>query len=497
MSYWAQNWSAWVGAFLVLAIYSYLWRDNALYRITMQVFIGVNVGYQVVIQWRDILYPQWWIPMIDGFQALFMGGSGSPWGALWAVAGLLGLFWYFQMSRKLMWLSRIVMGVMIGITAGVTIKSQLGTNLPQLADSFRPLGPSVVGPQPRRLFSLPSSGVAAAIDSGLGFFSSGRQLVCVETLGGTELWRAPVAAVGPLERSGNRVLVPISGATTVLDVSSGAGATFEPTGLWHGATGLYWQRAKIADIVGSPIEYAEVDGHLAIAPVRDGLDAFQIPGGKRVWHLDTPPVAGLALARGALVCVQGSSLIRIEALSGRLTGRFPLPGRPQGPPIVCRFPEPLEDQQYAVVPLEGNGVVAIQIMANPGFDRQAGEVLWSTKLPFQPRFGQSVEGQLLISGPDGGAAYELPRPSKRLAWTDYLDNWVFFLTLASVMTYFFFSFRRRSVLVEKTSMLGRYMLMIGFGAFFGNTVMTRMSYLIDRLMFLVDEWLRPFIHHFF
>jgi hypothetical protein len=112
-------------------------------------------------------------------------------------------------------------------------------------------------------------------------------------------------------------------------------------------------------------------------------------------------------------------------------------------------------------------------------------------------FGQSLEGQLFVTGPEGGAALELPRPTKKLIWTDYVDNWVFFLTLASVMTYFFFSFRRRSILVEKTSVLGRYMLMIGFGAFFGNTVMTRMSYLIDRLMFLSDEWLKPLIHHFF
>jgi len=497
VSYWAENWSAWVGAFLVIAIYTYLWKDNPLYRITMQVFIGVNVGYQVVIQWRDILYPQWWIPMVDGFQALFLGGSGSPWGALWAVAGLLGLFWYFQMSRKLMWLSRIVMGVMIGITAGVTIKSQLGTNLPQLTDSFRPLGPSIVGPQPRRLFSLPPTTVAPSIDSNLGFFGSGGQVVCVETLGGMELWRQAVFATGPLERAANRVLVPASAGTTVLDVSNGATSAVETVGLWYEDSSLYWQNTKIADVVGAPIEYSEADGHLAIAPVRSGVDAYQIPGGRRVWHLDSPPVAGLALAQGALVIVQGNTLETIDVLSGQITGRLPLPGRPDGQPIVCSFADPAEDKQYVLLPMEGRNLTAIQIAANPGLNRQPGEVLWSTKLSFQPQFGKSIEGQLLVSGPDGGAAYELPHPSKKLGWTDYLDSWVFFLTLASVMTYFFFSFKRRSVLVEKTSMLGRYMLMIGFGAFFGNTVMTRMSYLIDRLMFLVDEWLKPFIHHFF
>jgi len=41
------------------------------------------------------------------------------------------------------------------------------------------------------------------------------------------------------------------------------------------------------------------------------------------------------------------------------------------------------------------------------------------------------------------------------------------------------------------------MLMIGFGAFFGNTVMTRMSILLERMMFLIDDWLRPFWHAIF
>lgn len=497
MSYWAENWSAWVGAFLVLAIYTYLWKDNPLYRITMQVFIGVNVGYQVVIQWRDILYPQWWIPMMDGFHALFLGGTGSPWGALWAVAGLLGLCWYFQMSRKLMWLSRIVMGVVIGITAGVTIKSQLGTNLPQLTDSFRPLGPSVVGPQPRRLFALPSTSVDPSIDSTLGFFSTGGEIVCTETLGGTELWRRKIAASGPLELMGDRLLVPTTAGTTVLNTASGNPAPANSAPVWYDATRLYLNGTKIADIVGKPVEYSVVDVHLAIAPVAGGIDAYEVPGGKRLWHIDSGSVTGLSIAPGLLVFIQGDTLDTIDVQTGQIMSRLPLPGHPIGPPIVCRFSDPLEDKQYALVPMDGDTVSAIQIVSNAAFNLRAGQVLWSAKLPFQPQFGQSLEGQVLLSGPDGGAAYELPRPTKALGWTDYLDNWVFFITLVSVMTYFFFSFRRKSVIVEKTSILGRYMLMIGFGAFFGNTIMTRMSYLIDRLMFLVDDWIKPFIHHFF
>jgi hypothetical protein len=41
--------------------------------------------------------------------------------------------------------------------------------------------------------------------------------------------------------------------------------------------------------------------------------------------------------------------------------------------------------------------------------------------------------------------------------------------------------------------LGRVMLMVCLGAMFGNTVMTRMAYLIERLQFLYEDWLASFV----
>ena len=42
---------------------------------------------------------------------------------------------------------------------------------------------------------------------------------------------------------------------------------------------------------------------------------------------------------------------------------------------------------------------------------------------------------------------------------------------------------------------GRWLLMIGFGAIFGNTVMTRFTLLIDRMYFVWIEWLIQGIFH--
>ena len=72
------------------------------------------------------------------------------------------------------------------------------------------------------------------------------------------------------------------------------------------------------------------------------------------------------------------------------------------------------------------------------------------------------------------------------------NNVLFFITMVTVMSYFFFSFAQRHPVVKGSTRLGRWLLMVAFGAIFGNTVMGRMSLLIDRLQFLLLQWLHVF-----
>lgn len=69
------------------------------------------------------------------------------------------------------------------------------------------------------------------------------------------------------------------------------------------------------------------------------------------------------------------------------------------------------------------------------------------------------------------------------------NNLVFLLTLICVMVYFFFSFRHEKQAIRGTARMGRWLLMIAFGATFGSTVMARFSLLIDRIHFLLADWL--------
>ncbi len=133
------NWQIWLAAIVTLGIYSYLWNDNKLYRMLLNVMIGLGVGYSFIVIWKNVLGPLWWQPMCRGFVAVARGFAPGSAGALWILVGILGALWYFQFSRKYFWLSRIVIGMTLGAGAGMTFKQQFLLNAPQITDSFRPL----------------------------------------------------------------------------------------------------------------------------------------------------------------------------------------------------------------------------------------------------------------------------------------------------------------------------------------------------------------------
>jgi len=135
----AATWQIWLAAIVTLGIYSYLLSDNKIYRLLLNIMIGLGVGYNFIIMWKQVLQPLWWEPMTQGVVALRNGFAPGSAKALWVLVGLLGTLWYFQFSRKYLWLSRIVIGMTLGAGAGVVFKQQLLMNMPQIADSFRPL----------------------------------------------------------------------------------------------------------------------------------------------------------------------------------------------------------------------------------------------------------------------------------------------------------------------------------------------------------------------
>lgn len=70
-----------------------------------------------------------------------------------------------------------------------------------------------------------------------------------------------------------------------------------------------------------------------------------------------------------------------------------------------------------------------------------------------------------------------------------IKNLLFTGTLLSVLIYFLFTLRMETRLVRRGRTFGRWTIMICFGTLFGFTVMTRMSYFLERLNYIKEELL--------
>jgi len=68
------------------------------------------------------------------------------------------------------------------------------------------------------------------------------------------------------------------------------------------------------------------------------------------------------------------------------------------------------------------------------------------------------------------------------------EDLVFVLAAVLSLTYFIFFFRPRGRAGKGVLTAGRLVMMVGFGASFGNTVNTRLSWLAPRIGFLIEDW---------
>lgn len=131
----------WFGVIVTFAVFSYLAKDNAFYRLVQQAALGISVGFGLVIAWQQVLYPMWLNPVLLAAEGEVHWTNG-----LWFLAIVPGSLWYFQLSKKLFWVSTLVSGLFVGVAAGLAFKNQILLILPQIAASLKPLNP-FAGPQ--------------------------------------------------------------------------------------------------------------------------------------------------------------------------------------------------------------------------------------------------------------------------------------------------------------------------------------------------------------
>lgn len=113
----------WVAAFLTLSIYSFLYKDNPLYRFAEHLFVGISVGYGIVLAIHQGFLPLAWKPFWDAIT--FQDTSG-----FWVIIPIaFGLLFFARLSPRHTWLIRYPIAILIGYGSGIAITNVLRANI--------------------------------------------------------------------------------------------------------------------------------------------------------------------------------------------------------------------------------------------------------------------------------------------------------------------------------------------------------------------------------
>src|SRR5579872_2303733 len=132
-----------VGVFATVGLYSVLYRDNKFYRFFEHLFLGLAVGYALVAMWTETLYDQWWLKM-TGTQDVGTGHMTAVGYWPWILLLPIGFLGYLVFSKKYNWMSRIPIGIILGLWAGQQVQVWFTQYGPQINSSMKPILPSTV-----------------------------------------------------------------------------------------------------------------------------------------------------------------------------------------------------------------------------------------------------------------------------------------------------------------------------------------------------------------
>jgi len=134
----------WVAALLTLFIFSFLYRDNPLYKFAEHLFVGVSAGYYLVLNYWTVIDTNLVAPLRASFGGALEGGplriEQGDYRALLVVPGVLGVLLFTRLVGRLSWMSRWSLAVIIGVYAGLkTTGFAQGDLVAQVQASLTPL----------------------------------------------------------------------------------------------------------------------------------------------------------------------------------------------------------------------------------------------------------------------------------------------------------------------------------------------------------------------
>ncbi|HOV65932.1 MAG TPA: hypothetical protein PLR48_03160 [Bacillota bacterium] len=106
----------WIAAIATIGIMSFVFKDNPLYRIVENVYVGVSAGHALVLGWINI--------RDQGITPLTSEGEWSV-----IIPLLLGLLLYTRYFKDIAWLSRFALSILVGIGTGLAIRGTIGSQI--------------------------------------------------------------------------------------------------------------------------------------------------------------------------------------------------------------------------------------------------------------------------------------------------------------------------------------------------------------------------------
>lgn len=129
-----------VASLATVGLYTVLYKENKFYRFWEHVFVGLVAGYSLVALWTETLKTNWWDRMVGSAAADGNPAHAGYW--LWALLLPVGLMGYTIFSKRHNWISRIPIGILLGLYSGQQFSAWQTRYIPQISSSALPVIPT-------------------------------------------------------------------------------------------------------------------------------------------------------------------------------------------------------------------------------------------------------------------------------------------------------------------------------------------------------------------
>ena len=118
--------SIWIAAFFTIAVTTYVFKDNIIFKFAENTFIGVAAGHAVVMAVRNA--------KMYGIDKILAGEY------IYLVSIILGILMYFRFSKTAFWVYRYAIAFLVGQGVGIAMRAGVHADFLQMvATTAKPL----------------------------------------------------------------------------------------------------------------------------------------------------------------------------------------------------------------------------------------------------------------------------------------------------------------------------------------------------------------------